>query len=74
MKGVFFTFVAIVLIMVASATSAFGSHHLKCLPPHTTLYVYTFPVQKVCTVLTHNGKSIDAKTGLPFSGYDNYGR
>ena len=35
--------------------------HWNCKPPYTTLYVYTFPEQKICTILTHNGKVVQAQ-------------
>lgn len=40
------------------------SHSYKCIYPHITLYVYTFPVQKECVLLMHNGKVVNA-TGAP---------
>ena len=56
--------------------SAFASHShkhsiannssYKCTYPHTTLYISTFPVQKECVLLMHNGHMVNAM-GVPKS-------
>ena len=59
----------IVMASVLAQQQVLGSYHshsTKCLPPRTILYVYTQPIQKECVLLMHNGKAVDAKTGLPF--------
>ena len=53
---------AIVTTFFAPQSVAHGLHHRhwNCKPPYSTLYVYTEPVQKICTILEHNGKVVQA--------------
>jgi hypothetical protein len=58
----------IIIIIVSTTTTTSvnaSSHHRHCKPPYTTLYVYTFPVQKECVLLTHNHVPVNAQ-GEPF--------
>jgi hypothetical protein len=58
--------VVIIFVIIVSTTLVNASpHHRHCKPPYTTLYVYTFPVQKECILLTHNHVPVNAQ-GEPF--------
>lgn len=55
-------FIVMVLLVTPSAASAIMAHHQeKCKPPYTILWVYTFPAQKTCVLLTHPNAHIIAK-------------
>jgi hypothetical protein len=49
------------------------SHHhriTKCIYPYSALYIYTEPVEMICTILTHNGSVVNA-TGAPWPNHNN---
>jgi hypothetical protein len=63
----FLLLVIIILVPSLSFNASAASHHkhsvanaYKCTYPHTTLYVYTQPVQKECVLLMHNGHVVNA--------------
>jgi hypothetical protein len=51
----------IIIVIVSTTQVNASSHHRHCKPPYTTLYVYTFPVQKECVLLTHNHVPVNAQ-------------
>jgi hypothetical protein len=70
MNNLLLLVVAIMItVIIASITTqqASAHHQHKCLPPYTTLFVFTEPVQKICTILEHDHRAINASTGEPFT-------
>jgi hypothetical protein len=68
---ILFLVLVIIILIPTLSFNAFASHHhkqianiYKCTYPHTTLYVYTQPVQKECVILMHNGHVVNA-AGVP---------
>jgi hypothetical protein len=52
---ILFLVLVIIILIPTLSFNIFASHRStahKCAYPHTTLYVYTFPVQKECVILT----------------------
>jgi hypothetical protein len=55
-------------ILATTPLYASSHHHIQnqksCKPPYSILYVYTFPTQSECVLLTHNGHVVNA-SGVP---------
>ena len=50
----------VILLAITAApltVNAYTSHHTKCKPPATQLFVYTFPVQNESVILKHYGNT-----------------
>lgn len=60
---IYLTYALILSILATTPINAHNVNHYHkiCKTPYTTLYVYTFPVQKICTILEHNGKVVQAQ-------------
>jgi hypothetical protein len=65
--GLIFTTICIIALLTFFTTTVNATNHQhhkhrqECKPPYTTLYVYTQPVQSICTLLLHNGKAVQAQ-------------
>ena len=60
----------LMLLLFLPMVNAHASHEVKCKPPYTKLYVYTFPPETECAILKHtntlalNKSSIEYNAGV----------
>jgi len=65
--NIFFTIIYGSSQLFNPVSASHSNHQTKaCKYPYSTLYVFTEPVQKQCSLLEHNGVPINASSGEPF--------
>jgi hypothetical protein len=60
------SFLATSSITLVNAHKSSTHHEIQCKWPYSALRVYTMPTQKICIIMEHEGKIINATSGAPF--------